>query len=220
LTDHKICILWDMDGTIIDSFDLHYESWRQALLEADVNLTRAKFKESFGRNNRISIAHYLGYEPDEALFQKLTGNKETLFRKFAADTARPFPGVIDWLSYFKEKHIKQAIASSAPPLNIEIILEAFHLNGFFCAIVPGANLPSKPAPDIFLKAAKALNCEPKDCVVIEDSSAGLLAGKAAGMVTVGVATTQAKNTIQADIILDDFQTQPDAFLDQISNFIQ
>jgi len=219
LHNQNIGFLWDLDGTIIDSFNLHYESWKAALLTENIELSHLKFFESFGQNNRISLTNYLGFEPDENLYKKITELKEKHFRLEVADKARPFPGVLNWLSVFKEMGIKQAIASSAPMVNIEAIMNSFDLHPFFDAIIAGANLPSKPCPDIFIHAANALRCQPKECVVFEDSTAGLSAGKAAKMTTVGLATTQLKDTISADFILENFNNPPDEFLKSIQNFL-
>lgn len=216
----KTGFLWDLDGTIIDSYDLHFESWRQALLTVNIKLTHCKFLESFGRNNRISLTNYLGFVPEEHLYLTITELKENIFRKEVATQAKPFPGVINWLSSFKQIGISQVIASSAPMINIEAILTAFNLESYFDAVIPGANLPSKPAPDIFLKAAEAIEREPKCCVVFEDSTAGLQAGKAAGMKTIGLVTTQLKETISADIILDNFNTTPEKFYKNITKLFK
>ncbi|MHC1770324.1 MAG: HAD family hydrolase [Flexilinea sp.] len=212
-------VLWDMDGTIIDSSELHYESWRKTFQEINVEITHEKFTETFGSNNHLCIASFLGYEPDELLFQKLSFLKESQFRKLAPFHAKPFPGVINWLKYFKEKHIKQAIASSAPLENITTVVKAFQLEQYFDVIVSGIDLPSKPAPDIFLKAAHLLNCEPKYCIVIEDSTLGLLSGRSAGMVTVGLVSTQPKETIDANIVLDNFLTPPEILHERILELI-
>jgi HAD superfamily hydrolase (TIGR01509 family) len=79
------------------------------------------------------------------------------------------------------------------------------LQGYFNTIVSGTNLPAKPEPDVFLKAAKDLGCLPADCLVIEDSLAGVRAAKTAGMHCVAVTTSHARGELNsADIVVDDF----------------
>ncbi len=61
----QLSVLWDMDGTIIDTSNWHFQTWHMTLQTINVNLELSVFNKYFGRNNRISIPHYLGYEPDE-----------------------------------------------------------------------------------------------------------------------------------------------------------
>jgi len=205
------CLLWDMDGTLIDSQNLHYESWHQAFQTIGVEITYSQFKETFGSNNHRVISSFLGYEPTPTSFDELSNLKESLFRELAPNHAQPFPGVLRWLQFFKDLGIPQGIASSAPSENIETIVKIFHLRSFFQVILSGINLPSKPDPAIFLKGAAELNCPPDLSVVLEDSIAGLQAGRAAGMVTVGLTSTYARNQLDADIIIEDFLAEPEAF---------
>jgi HAD superfamily hydrolase (TIGR01509 family) len=216
----QIGILWDMDGTLIDSIKLHYESWHQAFETIDIKITYEQFKETFGSNNHRVISSFLGYQPEPSLFEELANLKESLFRKLAAQYAQPFPGVMGWLRYFAEQGIKQGIASSAPPENIDTIVDVFQLNPYFDVILSGIHLPSKPDPAIFLKAASDLNYRPESCVVVEDSIAGLDAGKAAGMLTVGLSSTYPREVLDADLIIDDFLGYPEDFHREISRLLQ
>lgn len=220
MTLQEICLLWDMDGTLIDSIKLHYESWHQAFQTIDIEITYAQFKETFGSNNHRVIASFLGYQPDPSLFEELANLKESLFRKLAAQYAQPFPGVMRWLRYFSEQGIKQGIASSAPPENIDTIVEIFQLSPYFDVILSGIHLPSKPDPEIFLQAASDLECRPENCVVVEDSIAGLEAGKAAGMLTVGLTSTYPREILEADMLIDDFLGNPEEFHRQLSLLLQ
>ena len=219
MNDRQICLLWDLDGTIIDSIDLHFESWRQAFQKYDKPITRSKFEETFGSNNHICIAGFLGYQPDERLFTEVSELKEQIFRDLALEHGRLFPGVLAWLSYFNKQNIKQAIASSAPLENINSVINAFDLSKYFNAVVSGITLPSKPEPDIFLEAAKILKCKPCHAIVIEDSAQGLISGKAAGMLTVGLVSTQPKDRIVADVVLDNFLSKPEDFLQLITKLM-
>jgi len=219
LNDKQICLLWDLDGTIIDSIDLHFESWRQAFKNFNMSVTRSKFEETFGSNNHICIAGFLGHEPDERLFTEISELKEKIFRDLASEHGRLFPGVVVWLSYFKHLNLKQAIASSAPLENINSVIKVFHLTEYFNAVVSGITLPSKPEPDIFLQAAKILKCKPCHAIVIEDSAQGLISGRAAGMLTVGLVSTQPKDRIVADVVLDNFLSKPEDFYQKITELM-
>jgi beta-phosphoglucomutase len=197
--------LWDLDGTIVDTKDCHFYTWESALQKHGFELDRDVYGMNFGRNNNALAPLFLGFDPDAELLAALIDHKETLFRQIAPEQTGLVPGVRTWLSQAAEMNIKQAIASSAPVENISTMLSHFELERHFNTIVSGTNLPAKPEPDIFLKAAKDLGCSPADCLVIEDSLAGVKAAKTAGMHCVAVSTSHAREELtQADFVVDDF----------------
>lgn len=198
-------ILWDLDGTIVDTKDCHFFTWESALHKHGYELDRNVYEMNFGRNNHALAPLFLGFNPDADLLTALIDHKETLFRQIAPEQTGLVPGVRTWLSTVAEINIKQAIASSAPMENITTMLVHFELERYFNTIVSGTNLPAKPEADIFLKAAKTLGCSPANCLVIEDSLAGVKAAKNAGMQCVAVSTSHSWEDLhQADIVVDDF----------------
>jgi beta-phosphoglucomutase len=206
LNDVNYAFLWDLDGTIVDTKDCHFFTWESALHKHGFELDRDIFEKNFGRNNYALAPLLLGFDPDADLLEALIDHKETLFRQIAPEQTDLVPGVRTWLSTAAEMDIKQAIASSAPMENITTMLAHFELERYFNTIVSGTNLPAKPEPDVFLKAAKDLRCSPADCLVIEDSLAGVKAAKNAGMHCVAVTTIHAREELhQADIVVDDFK---------------
>ncbi len=114
------------------------------------------------------------------------------------------PGVIALIKSLHEQGIKQAIASSAVPENIEIIVRGLGIADCFQAIVHGMEAKEgKPSPQIFLLAAKKLKVRPADCVVIEDAIAGVAAARRAGMKCVAVTNSHPKEALKnADLIVD------------------
>lgn len=206
-------ILWDLDGTIIDSTECHYQSWVNALKSHGYSITRDLFNANFGRNNQTSLSIFLGFKPDPKLSNQIIQEKEHLFRAEVPEIGSMVPGVNTWLTTAKQMGIRQAIASSAGMKNITTMFSVFELLGYFDLLVSGANLPAKPEPDVFLAAADLLKLPPEGCVVIEDSVAGVEAAKRAGMACIAVVTSHAKSQLaSADIIVDDFTTP---FLDAI-----
>jgi len=215
---NQYCILWDMDGTLVDNKDLHFETWHQTLLEINVNLERRIFDENFGKNNLESLPIYLGYLPDIDLINRLSETKEKAFQTLAAQKSLLFPGVINWLNYFQESKVPQAIASSAPMKNIEVVVKHLNLKDYFDVFVTGSDFPSKPAPDIFLFAAEKLNIPAHRSIVIEDSHVGLQAGKSAGMKTIGVASTHPASSLDADVVIQDFITHPEKIIKDLFGY--
>ncbi|MDY6847174.1 MAG: HAD family phosphatase [Chloroflexota bacterium] len=200
-------ILWDLDGTIIDSTECHYQSWVEALKNHGYSLTRDLFDANFGRNNQTSLSIFLGFKPNLKLANEIIHEKEELFREEVPGVGTLIPGVNTWLTSANQMEIRQAIASSAGMKNITTMLSAFELLGYFDLLVSGENLRAKPEPDVFLAAADLLKLSPEDCVVIEDSAAGIEAAKWAGMACIAVVTSHAKSQLgSADMIVDDFTT--------------
>lgn len=198
-------LLWDLDGTILDSGACHYESWKRALASHGFPLDQDNFYQFFGRNNQASLRLYLGFEPDAAMADAILKEKEDYFRQIAPRQAHLVKGVATWLSAAQRRGYSQAVASSAPMENITIILKCFRLMDYFSALISGADLPAKPEPDVFLTAAARLDCPPEACWVIEDAPAGVQAAKIAGMRCVAVTTYRSTSELSlADVVIRDF----------------
>ena len=197
-------VLWDMDGVIVDTYAGHYLSWKQALEEVGQPYEEDVFRRIFGMNNRLILATIYGHEPEEEFIQKVSERKEVLFREDIKGKVQPLPGVLDWLERFKKMGLKQAVASSAPQANIDALLTELQIRHYFGAEAAGSNLKGKPDPAVFLLAAERLGVDPRHCLVIEDSIAGVEAAKRAGCTCLAVLTTnQASELGKADLILKD-----------------
>ncbi len=183
-------VIWDLDGVIIDSADEHRKAWQQLAREEGVTFTDADFWATFGRRNNDIIPPYWGPVSPEQL-QALADRKEVYFREAIRQTASPLPGAMELMRGLHEAGFRQALASSAPLANIALISEVLGLNQYLTLLVSGETVPhGKPAPDIFLKAARELGVEPSYCVVIEDAVAGVEAAHAGGMCCIAVAGTR------------------------------
>ena len=197
-------IIWDMDGVLVDTGEPHYITWRDALAEEGIEYSREDFQATFGMNNHGVLTYVLGEEPDPEFAERLIEKKETEFREIIRQGIEPLPGVIDWLTRFREWGYRQAVASSAPQENIDVQVDGLDIRKYFDAIVSGAGLPPKPNPDVFLQAASEVGVSPENCVVIEDAVAGVGGAKAAGMACIAVMTTNPREKLsEADLILND-----------------
>lgn len=206
--NNTLAILWDLDGTIIDTKDCHFDTREAVLNKHGYYLDRDVYDANFGRNNRTIVPIFFGFQPEEALFEQIVAEKEAFFRECAPDQVDLIPGAEDWLSAAQAMGIPQAIASSGSLENINVMVSRFNLTGYFSTLVSGAQMSAKPEPDVFLEAADRLNQKPADCLVIEDSIAGVQAAKAAGMACIAVTTTWSRAKLsQADVVVDDF-SQP------------
>ncbi len=196
-------VLWDMDGVLVDSGRYHYESWAEALRREGIGYTLEQFRATFGMDNRGVLTTVLGHEPEAAWLARVADEKEAAFRDLIRGQAQPMPGVLDWLGRLKAAGARQAVASSAPPANIELLIDSLTLRPYFEAIVSAWGLPGKPDPAVFLEAARRLAMPPERCVVIEDAVAGVAAARRAGMACIAVTTTNPRQALSAaDLVVD------------------
>ena len=206
-------VLWDMDGVLVDTGEFHFETWLQVLSEHGVHFSREIFKKIFGMNNSDTLSYLLGEPPTPEQVAEIAGRKEEAFRRAIRGRVIPMPGVVQWLQCLSAWSVRQAIASSAPSANIDLLVDELRIRNRFDAIVSGKELPGKPDPAVFLEAARQIGVRPERCVVIEDSVAGVEAAKRGGMRCIAVTTTtSAEGLSRADIVVDRLDSlHPDEF---------
>jgi len=194
-------VLWDVDGTLVDSLEYHWLSWRAALGNEGYTLVREQFMATFGRRNDEILRTYFGPEIAPERIRRISLDKEEQYREMVRERGiAPLPGVRRWLERLKATGWRQAIASSAPPLNLEVILAALEVKDCFDALVSAEEVErGKPDPQIFLTAAAKLQTPPARCIVVEDAPAGTEAARRAGMRAIGVLTTHA--ALEADLVV-------------------
>jgi beta-phosphoglucomutase len=194
-------VLWDVDGTLIDSAEYHWLSWREALAREKFALTRARFNASFGQRNDTILRSYFGADFPAAEIERVAGAKEELYREMiGARGIEPLPGVLRWLARLRAEGWRQAVASSAPRANLDAIMAALNIADYFDALATAEEVErGKPHPDIFLAAAEKLGVPPARCVVVEDAPAGIEGARRAGCRTVGVLTTH--DALDADVVV-------------------
>lgn len=204
--DNRIdAVIFDMDGVLIDSEPLHFESDRLTIQEygseisdevmiAYVGATGEKFwsdmKPIYGITDSL-----------EVLLQKQKAHKEQLF----SQSLQSIAGIPQLLSALQAQGKGLAVASSSPRYFIDMVLDGLGLRQFFPVIVSGDDISNcKPAPDIFIKAAEQLGVSADNCVVIEDSGHGVTAAKAANMRCIGLITPNSgpQDLSPADIIIE------------------
>jgi beta-phosphoglucomutase len=204
-------VLWDLDGTLADSEEYHWLSWRDAMRAEGVDLSYDRFLASFGQRNDRILGGWLGEDTDPARIRRIGDWKEAEYRRLADERGlTPLPGAREWVERLHRDGWKQAIASSAPRLNVETMLRVLQFDGLIDALVSADEVKrGKPDPDVFLAAAAAVSVPPARCVVVEDAPAGVEAGRRAGMKTIGV---NAKSPLAADISVTSLADLPsDAF---------
>jgi beta-phosphoglucomutase len=186
-------VLWDLDGTLVDSGDHHWRAWRDTMRAEGVALTYEQFLASFGQKNDTILTAWMGAAATPAVIRRVGDAKESLYRQFAVTEGLvPLPGAADWVTRLHDDGWRQAIASSAPAENVRVMLDALNLDRYFDAFVSAEDVRAgKPDPQVFLAAAAKLQVPPSVCVVVEDAAAGIEAAKRAGMKCVGVSRSSA-----------------------------
>jgi beta-phosphoglucomutase len=205
LTDTPRAVLWDLDGTLIDSENYHWQSWQMAMQAENLPLTHAQFLATFGLKNDRILAAWLAPEATPERIARVAEYKESTYRRLMrAGGLSWLPKVPEWTARLAADGWKQAIASSAPRANVEAVLEVLGADALFDAIVCAEDVrEGKPAPDVFLTAARRLGVSPDRCVVVEDAAAGIEAAKRAGMRSIGIrAASKAAPDLAASEIAD------------------
>jgi beta-phosphoglucomutase len=179
-------VIWDVDGTLVDTAQLHYQAWCVLAGEIGKPFTRPDFNATFGWRNPEIIPKIFGLHGEQEI-AALGARKEALYRAEARKGVELLPGARALIAGLKAVGEAQAIGSSAPRANLELILEICGLVDIFQAMVSMEDVHrGKPHPDVFLAAAERLGIAPQRCVVIEDAPVGIQAAKAGGMRAIGV----------------------------------
>ena len=213
-------VLWDLDGTLVDSSDHHWVAWRDTIGAEGLEITYAQFLESFGQKNDRIIRSWLGQETTDEVIQRIGDAKEAEYRRLALERGvTALPGAIEWVDRLRREGWRQAIASSAPRLNVEVMVQALALEPFIDGITSAEDVTAgKPDPQVFLAAASRLNVPPSRCIVVEDVAAGVEAARRAGMRCICVSRNASLN---GDVSVSSLADLPaDAFNRLLAGSIQ
>ncbi len=204
-------VLWDLDGTLVDSSDHHWQAWRDTLEANGIVITHGDFVSTFGWRNDDILSRWLGsdYRPDTA--DRIAIDKEERFRLLVRSRGiTALPGAAEWIRRLNLEGWRQAIASSAPRANVQEILGSLALAKTFDVLVAAEDVQrGKPDPEVFLKAASLLNVPPSHSIVVEDAATGIEAARRAGMQSIGVT---ARGSLPASLsVASLLDLPPDAF---------
>jgi beta-phosphoglucomutase len=199
-------VLWDMDGVLVDSGELHRQAWRVFLSRKGKPVTYAIFRLGFGRPNQQVLPDFFGHDLPDAVIQQLSDEKEQCYRELVLQKGiPPVPGVLDWMSRFQEAGVRQALATSGCRTNAELIVDLTGAARYLQEIVTADEVEhGKPSPDLFERASALLGVPPCRCLVIEDSLHGVRAAGRAGMRCLALTTTHSKEELlDCDLVLSD-----------------
>lgn len=201
-------VLWDMDGVIVDSGHYHMRSWQETYSRHGINYTEQDFSRDFGKRNEEIIRHVLGKAFTEEKFRAIAREKEITFRQLITGNVQALPGVVKLCEALDAAGFLQALVSSTPLENIDLIIGSLGIKNCFRQIISAYDVTEgKPSPQGYLLAARRLGAQPQNCLVIEDAVAGIVAARAGGMKCIAVTTTHPTEKLTAaDFIFSNLES--------------
>lgn len=199
--------IFDMDGVIVNNHSYHLKAWEifcnKYSFPFDINTFSQQY---FGKSNYEILSELSHKKVTEMEALTLGEEKEIIYRELYSKEILVHTGLLDFLEVLKSNNKLTAVASSAPISNINFVLDKLRIREYFNTIVDASMVKfSKPNPEIYLKAAHALNIEPRECLVFEDSHSGIKAALDAGMEVVILSTTHKRNELNYNMaIVEDF----------------
>ncbi len=200
-------VIFDMDGVIIDSEPLHEAAFREIFHELGYGETHGiDFPAYYGRSDRTLWNDFIAKHQPPHTLEKLSGLKQDRFLKIIDEKKPIFPTLPELVEELSLVYPLALASGSLHPV-IDAVLAMSDLRRFFKHVVSVSDVPhGKPAPDVFLRAAELLGVDPTTCCVIEDSSAGVTAGKSAGMTVIAITNSLPASQLgHADHIVKDYQ---------------
>ncbi|MBA3986832.1 MAG: beta-phosphoglucomutase [Flavobacteriales bacterium] len=204
---NKIGFIFDLDGVIVDTAKFHFIAWQDLAKKLGINFTEKENEQLKGVSRIKSLEKILTWGNKtikKETFQELMHEKNEAYLGYVGlmNAVDVLPGVLPVLDYLKSN--KHPVALGSASKNAPTILEKVALTHYFDTIVDGNTVSkAKPNPEVFLKAAQTINCKPENCVVFEDSLAGIQAANAAGMISVGIGDAHFLN--EANYIFPSFE---------------
>jgi len=209
--------IFDLDGVIVDTAKYHYLAWKKLSESIGIFFDEFQNEQLKGVSRINSLEKILGWgnkELSQDKFMELLARKNNDYLDYISNMTRSeiLPDVVRIISFLKDTD--QSIALGSSSRNARIILKKLKLIKDFDAVVDGNNVSvSKPNPEVFLLAAEELNVTTQDCVVFEDSVAGVKAANEAGMMSIGIGDEKVLK--DADYVFTDFTKISNRFMTEL-----
>lgn len=200
-------VIFDMDGVVVDNHRYHFKAWMAFAKKHKFELNEEIYRDKFNGKTNADLFPMIFGNPSAAEMKKYADEKEGMYKDLYRADMRAHTGLVDFLELLKRHQFKIALGTSAPTDNVDFVLDPLKLRQYFDVIVDGSQVKKgKPDPEIYLLCAAKLGLEPKQCVVFEDSLAGLESGQRAGCAIIGVATSHEayELEVKTNMIIHDF----------------
>jgi len=191
-------VIFDMDGTIVDSLPFHYESWRIFFEENKVEDFSEKLKKYKGGGTLDLMKAVYGdiYSINE--LKKMSDDKEIIFRKIYKGNIKPIDGFLEFILNLKSKNILVGLASNAIRKNVNLTLNELGVYNLFDSIICGDEVKfGKPNPEMFNKTVERLKLKKDNCIIFEDSIEGVDAAINANIKVIGVTSSNSSDILNS-----------------------
>ena len=196
-------VLFDLDGTLLDTMELHFKCWSEVLVKYGIRLTRSEFYAKEGTNIASLARQYLGERSSEQDIINLIALKDRMFVQ--EYVFKPYHGVAEFFSLLRKKNIKTGLVTAGNRERFFRSVPSWFAEAFNVCVFGDSTKLGKPNPDPYLLAISELRVAPSKCVVVENAPLGILAAKRAKTFCIAVTSTLPKETLSgADIILENF----------------
>jgi HAD superfamily hydrolase (TIGR01509 family) len=200
-------LLFDLDGTLAETDSLHLPTWVDVLRPYGIEVDEGFYRERISGRSNSKIVEELLPDLSAEEGRQLADTKEASFRERAHEL-EPLPGLLVFMQEGKNRNLSLALVTNAPEENVEAILLALELGEFFDEVVLSEEVgPVKPDPAPYRAALEKLGVIPEEALAFEDSTSGIASSVAAGIPTVGMASTQRPGTLEgagAFMVVEDF----------------
>jgi HAD superfamily hydrolase (TIGR01509 family) len=209
--DHDFCVIFDVDGTMVDNAPFHQAAWIELGARYSLPITEQYYQNHIHARSNLQIVKtlYNTDAPDPELLERIEHDKESFYRKRYRPVIKEIPGLTALLEKFKARSIPCAVASNSPKANVDMVLDELDIRKYFDVVIDSNQVTKgKPDPQALLIIAETLGFEPKKCLVFEDSPSGFKAAENANMpyiiITAGAHTDTAKPSVNPIAIHNDF----------------
>jgi beta-phosphoglucomutase len=213
-------VIFDMDGVMVDNIAYHIDALHVFCKRHDRSFTDEEFKTNISGKTVSEVMNYIfRRELTQEEINNYADEKESIYREIYKPHMKATKGLIGFLERLKAGNIPTAVATAAPPVNVEYVFEGLKAGKYFDSVVDGDMVVNgKPHPEIYLKAAVLLKMEPEKCIVIEDSLQGIQSGLNAGMKVIGITTVHTSEELdKADYVIEDFE---EISLEKLNSIVQ
>ncbi len=209
-------LLFDLDGTLSETNSAHYLSWAEILEPYGYDISWEFYRDRISGRLSPEIVEDLLPDLSPEKGREIADSKEANFRE-RSDALEPMPGLLDFIEGWRERGVARSLVTNAPKENVIAMLSALGLEDAFEPVILADEVEAgKPDPAPYNAALKTLGVPADEAVAFEDSPSGIASSLAAGIPTVGIASTHEPEDLEhlgADLVIRDF-TDPklDAFI--------
>ena len=201
-------VLFDLDGTLANTDPIHFLIWQRLLKEYGLEIDDPFYRQHISGRLNVDILQDLLPQFSIEKGAQFSLAKEARFREMAQGRLQPLPGLLPLIDWMKQQGMASAVVTNAPRPNAEFMLQTLKLDQTFDVVIISGDLPmGKPDPLPYQEALRRLGLRPEQGVVFEDSPSGLCAAVAAGITTVGIASSHPPEKLYelgAKLVVDDF----------------